>query len=325
MAGNKPKIAMYWCAGCGGCEESIVDLAENILNVIEAVDIVFWPVALDFKKKDVEAMPDASIAATFINGSIRTSEHEEMAKLLRKKTKFIVAHGSCSHMGGVPGLSNLTSKETMLEYMYKKTASTNNPGGVIPAPETKVNGHEIKIPAALDRVQPLDEVIKVDFYLPGCPPPAKNIMEFITAFLTGKVNLDKPVFAPNINLCSSCPRKETKTDNLKLTKINRFSLQKDSGKCFLEDGVICMGPVTRSGCGEQCVRANVPCRGCFGPLDGVTEQGAKFMSALGMVMDSAKEEEIDALINSIPDLTGTLYRYSFAASVLGKMREKKNG
>jgi len=62
MSAAKPKVAFYWCASCGGCEESIVDLAEDILKVVEAVDIVFWPVALDFKKKDVEAMEDGSIA-----------------------------------------------------------------------------------------------------------------------------------------------------------------------------------------------------------------------------------------------------------------------
>ena len=87
MSAEKPKIAFYWCSSCGGCEESIVDLAEDILKVVEAVDIVFWPVAIDIKKKDVEAMEDGSIAASFINGAIRLSEQEEMAKLLRKSSR----------------------------------------------------------------------------------------------------------------------------------------------------------------------------------------------------------------------------------------------
>ncbi|MEK7750476.1 MAG: oxidoreductase, partial [Acidobacteriota bacterium] len=80
----KPKVAFYWCASCGGCEEAVIDLAEKVLDVVAAVDIVFWPVALDFKTKDVEGMADGSIVATFLNGAIRNSEQEEMAHLLRR-------------------------------------------------------------------------------------------------------------------------------------------------------------------------------------------------------------------------------------------------
>src|SRR3990172_8251385 len=97
----KPKVAFYWCASCGGCEEAMVDLAEDILGVVEAVDIVLWPVAMDFKKKDVEAMPDKSIAVTFINGAVRLSEQEEMAKLLRRKSQVVIAFGACAQLGGI--------------------------------------------------------------------------------------------------------------------------------------------------------------------------------------------------------------------------------
>ena len=77
----KPKIAFYWCASCGGCEESVVDLAEDILEILDMVDIVFWPVAMDFKKSNVESMPDKSIRLALVNGAIRTSEQEEIAHL----------------------------------------------------------------------------------------------------------------------------------------------------------------------------------------------------------------------------------------------------
>ena len=99
---EKPKVAFYWCSSCGGCEEAVVDLAEKILDVVAAVDIVFWPVALDFKKADVEAMEDGSILAAFVNGAIRTTEQEEMAHLLRRKAKVLVAFGSCAHLGRHP-------------------------------------------------------------------------------------------------------------------------------------------------------------------------------------------------------------------------------
>src|SRR3972149_9187540 len=104
---EKPKVAFSWCASCGGGEEAVVDRAEGVLDVVGAVDIVFWPVALDFKVRDVKALPDESLVVSFINGAIRLSEQEEMARLLRRKSKYVIAFGSCSHMGGVPGLANL--------------------------------------------------------------------------------------------------------------------------------------------------------------------------------------------------------------------------
>ena len=104
----------------------MVDLAEAILDVVAAVDIVFWPVALDFKRKDVEAMPDGSILATFLNGAIRTTEQEEMAHLLRRKSKLLVAFGSCSHLGGIPGLANLFDRESILRSVYLESPSTIN-------------------------------------------------------------------------------------------------------------------------------------------------------------------------------------------------------
>src|SRR5512142_474713 len=101
---DKPKVGFYWCSSCGGCEESVVDLAEDILAVVGAVDIVFWPVAMDFKRADVEALPDGSLAACFMNGAIRSDEQAEMAHLLRRKSQVLVAFGSCAQMGGIPAL-----------------------------------------------------------------------------------------------------------------------------------------------------------------------------------------------------------------------------
>lgn len=104
---SKPKVGFYWCASCGGCEEAVVDLAEKILDVVGAVDIVFWPVALDFKRSDVEAMPNNNMAVCFINGAIRSSEQQEMVELLREKSQLVVAFGSCAQLGGIPGLANM--------------------------------------------------------------------------------------------------------------------------------------------------------------------------------------------------------------------------
>ena len=86
----KPKVAIYWLGACGGCDEAIVDLNEAILQVADAVDIVLWPVAMDFKYSSIEEMEDGEIALSIIHGSVRNSEHSEMAILLRKKSQLVL-------------------------------------------------------------------------------------------------------------------------------------------------------------------------------------------------------------------------------------------
>src|SRR4030042_6853677 len=98
---KKLQLAFYWAASCGGCEIAVLDIDEKILDVIAIVDILFWPVAIDIKYKDVEAMEDNSIDVCFFNGSIRNSEQENLAKILRKKEKTRVAFGACAVHGGI--------------------------------------------------------------------------------------------------------------------------------------------------------------------------------------------------------------------------------
>jgi len=321
MSPDKPKVAFYWCASCGGCEESIVDLAEDILKVVEAVDIVFWPVALDFKKKDVEAMDDGSIAVSFINGAVRLSEQEEMVKLLRKKSQIVIAHGSCSHMGGIPGLGNFWNKETIFRRAYHTTPSTDNPDKTIPLEKTEVDGKELTLPSFYDTAYTLDQVIEVDYYLPGCAPPRDLIMNAIQAILEGKLPPKGAVLSPNKSLCDDCDRNETKPEKLTIKEIKRpWEVELDPEKCFLEQGVICMGPATRTGCGERCIKANMPCRGCFGPTDQVFDQGGKFLSALASILETNDEKEIEKLVETIVDPAGTFYRFSLPSSILRRRR-----
>ncbi|TRO50378.1 oxidoreductase, partial [Candidatus Bathyarchaeota archaeon] len=101
---KKLQLAFYWAASCGGCEIAVLDIDEKILDVINIADILFWPVAIDTKYKDVENMADNHIDICFFNGSIRTEEQEHIAKLLRKKSKYLIAFGACAVNGGIPGL-----------------------------------------------------------------------------------------------------------------------------------------------------------------------------------------------------------------------------
>ena len=106
---EKLKLGLYWAASCGGCEIAMLDINEKILDVIARADILLWPVAMDAKKADVEAWPDKHLDLCLFNGSVRTSEQEEWAHLLRRKAKTLVAFGSCAHHGCIPGLANLNS------------------------------------------------------------------------------------------------------------------------------------------------------------------------------------------------------------------------
>jgi F420-non-reducing hydrogenase small subunit len=313
----KPKVAFYWCASCGGCEETIVDLAEDILKVVEAVDIVLWPVALDFKLKDVQAWEPGEVAVAFINGAVRLSEQEEWVKLLREKCPLIVAFGSCAHLGGIPGLANFTCREEIFANKYLRSPSVDNPDGVVPQEQSQVDGYALKLPKFWKDVKTLDQVIDVDYYLPGCPPPSNLVAEAIGAILENKLPPKGSVLAPEKALCESCPRNESKPEDFTITEFKRVATSTpDAEKCFLAEGYFCMGPATRSGCGERCINGNMPCRGCFGPTPDALDSGLKMLSAVASAGEADTEETAQIFADSLADPLGTFYRFSLPASML---------
>ena len=322
----KPKVAFYWCASCGGCEETVVDLNENLLKVADAVDIVLWPVALDFKKKDIEAMRDKEIAVSFINGAVRMDEHEEWVKLLRKKSGLVVAFGACACFGGIPGLANFWDKQTIFDRHFKEVPSVDNPKGVTPQMKCKVDGNELHLPEFYDTVKTLGQTIDVDYYLPGCPPQPDLVLGAVMAILEGKLPKKGSVLAPDKALCDTCPRRDSKPEKLSIKEMKRpWQIKMDPTKCFLPQGIFCVGPATRSGCGETCINANQPCRGCMGPLSGVAEQGAKSLSMIASILGIDEEEkmsdaDVAKLIDGIADPAGTVYRFSLPSSLLGRKR-----
>jgi len=318
---DKPKVAFYWCASCGGCEEAVVDLAEKILDVVAAVDIVFWPVALDFKRKDVEAMEDGSILASFVNGAIRTTEQEEMVQLLRRKSQLLIAFGSCSHLGGIPGLANQWDRRSVYETVYVESPSTENPDRVFPETEHKEDGYSVTLPGFFNTVRALDQVVDTDYYVPGCAPTPKIILQAVETLLSGELPPKGTVLAPDYALCEECPRKDSKPETLALTEFKRpHEVVIEEDKCLLAQGLLCMGPATRAGCEALCIKGNMPCTGCFGPTSRVKDQGAKFLAAITSMIDSNDEAKIARIVERIPDPVGTFYRYSLPASLL---RRKK--
>jgi F420-non-reducing hydrogenase small subunit len=314
---NKLKIAIYWAASCGGCDVAVVEIGLNLLKLIEAAEILFWPAAMDFKYKDVEALPDKHIDVCLFNGSVRTSENEHIAKLLRKKSKIMVAFGSCAYEGCIPGLANLYNRGDILTRVYRETPSTDNKAGVMPRPHSTVPEGELELPEFYDAVKKLADIVPVEYSVPGCPPVAAQVWNVLQAIIAGALPPPGAVVgAGEKNLCEECERVREGTKVKKF--VRPHEVMADPKKCLLEQGIICAGPATRAGCGRPCIHANMPCRGCYGPPEGVTDQGAKLLSAVTAVIDP--EADVEELVKQIVDPVGTFYRFSLPDSLLQRTK-----
>jgi F420-non-reducing hydrogenase small subunit len=199
----------------------VVDLAEDILGVVEKVDIVLWPVAMDFKYKDLEAMADKSIVATLLNGAIRSTEQEAMARLLRRKSRYLIAYGSCACTGGIPALANQFTREQILKFNYEDAPSVVNEAKTRPQLVFEENGRHPHLPELHQLVRSLDQVVEVDFYIPGCPPTPKLTLAAVAALLDGRLPPKGSVLAPDIALCEECPRRDSKPVNVAFTEFKR--------------------------------------------------------------------------------------------------------
>lgn len=322
---SKLKLAIYWGAACGGCCVSVLDVHEHLYDIVEAADLVFWPIALDTKYKDVEDMEDDFIDITLFNGAVRNSENEKMAHLLRKKSKILVAYGSCAHLGGIPGLANLSSKKELFNRVYLESESTINTEQIFPQTETIVKEGILDLPEFYNDVRALNQVIDVDYYIPGCPPTSDRLLEVFTAIVSSSELPPKGsvIGAQMKPLCDECARKKTEKKQVKKF-LRPWEVVDDGETCFIEQGLICLGPATRAGCGYRCIKGNAPCRGCYGPTPDIIDPGAKMMSAIATAIDSNDPDEILDIVDSIEDPAGTFYRVSVPAALFRKKIVEEN-
>lgn len=306
-------VASEWLNACSGCEISLVDLGERLLDVLHLVDIVHMPVLLDHKyfgqtgdKKHLD-IPEAEVG--LISGGIRNEEHAEIAAHMRSRCKVIIALGTCATHGGIPALANIFPVSDLLERCFTTETTDENPRTFVPP-----------VPALLDRCSALDEHIPVDVYLPGCPPHPDQLFSALTALVQGKAPK-----LPSKSVCDTCPTvRESKG---KLKTLRRF-LQNpfyqgpdeplDKMRCLLEQGFLCMGPVTRAGCGgdavtPRCLAARVPCRGCYGP---VRHDGNPMLDMLNALASNG----ID--VKSLPEFP-SLLRFAGAHRLLRPARPRK--
>jgi len=281
---EKLKLALYWAASCGGCEIAVIEIGEKLLDLIEAADIVFWPAGTDFKYKDVEAMPDGYIDVCLFNGAIRTAENEHIAKLLRKKSKVMVAFGSCAHEGCIPGLANLTDRQGVFTRAYLETPSTDNPACTLPQTLCTVPEGELELPAFYDTVKTLAQTVKVDYTVPGCPPVAEQVWKVLQTVISG--DLPEPgaiIGADSKTVCDECERIK----------------------------------------GEKKVKRFVRPHEVIADPEGVDDQGAKLLGVVMSLIDSeADPQEVERLVNEIVDPVGTFYRFSLADSLLQTVKSQ---
>jgi len=330
MKAKKMKLAIVTGSTCEGCGISILDLNEKLLDLTALADIVYWVLAMDFKRHDLEKFKKKDIDICIHHGTIRTSEHVHIANLLRKKSKILISFGSCSCFGGIPGLCNVTNREDIFKAVYKETPSTVNTKFIIPQKKITHNGHELTLPELYDDGMALDQVVAVDYYLPGCPPQVElieRLIPIIKEFLgTGKLPAKGTVIAPEKNLCDECPLER---ENKIIDKIVRpHKVIPDPKICLLEQGILCIGPATRGGCGAQCINALMPCRGCMGPTTDINDQGAKMIGAIASILGVEKEqdlssEEVEKLMDQIKDPLGTFYRFTLPVASINKSYKEK--
>lgn len=307
------KVAQEWLNACSGCEISIVDMGERLLAVLDHIEFVHSPVLMDHKYfgqlgegKHIE-IPEAVVG--IVSGGVRNEEHMEVLAEMRKKCQVIIALGTCATHGGIPALANSYRNDEILDRYYS-TETTDKPE------EFPADG----VPPLNERCMALDEKIKVDIYLPGCPPHPDHVFAALLGLLEGK-----PAALPGKSVCDFCPT--TRAGKGAVKQLRGFLQAPHYGapgeplaqmQCVLEQGMLCMGTVTRGGCGgdsmtPRCISARVPCRGCYGPVRENVNQRFEMLNALA-------SNGIN--ISSLPESV-SLLRFSGAHGLLRPSRKSK--
>ena len=282
IASPKAKLALYWAASCGGCEIAVLQIDAKILDVAAAFDIVMWPCAADGKVRDVEKMADRGNRRLPVQ---RRHPHQRAgihgptdAPQVESARGVRLLHQE----GGIPGLANMNDRREIFDTVYKEGSFTApvNPQDVRPQHKTEVPEGTLHLPVFYDTLKTLDQTVKVDYFLPGCPPEAEMIWAAITAILEGKLPAPGSVIGANTTVCDECSR--TRTEK----KIKRFyrtwQIKPEPDVCLLEQGLLCCGVATRAGCGGLCPAVNSPCIGCHGPNEDVQDYGARMIERIGL-------------------------------------------
>jgi NAD-reducing hydrogenase small subunit len=168
---GKVKVATMWLSGCSGCHMSLLDIDERILELLKHVDILFSPI-VDIKVKD---MPYVDVG--IVEGCVNNTDQEHELKMLRERCKVLIALGDCAVTGNVPSLRNQFPLRECLSRAYEQAESNK----ICCIPNDPI------VPKLLPKAHPLQEIVKVDLHIPGCPPDADCIWFALTELLAGRV------------------------------------------------------------------------------------------------------------------------------------------
>ena len=296
------KVAEEWLNICGGCEVSILDIGEPLLDILPKLEFVHMPVLMDHKyfgqtgEGTQLTIPEADIG--IVSGGVRNEKEKLVLEEMRKKTNTLISLGSCASFGGIPAMANMFPLEDLYNKVYRDSVTTDSA-------DTPAEN----LPPLLDRVYALDEVVTVDVYIPGCPPNPTMIADALTALLEGK-----PFELPERSVCDDCPlRREKKAGGGEVKRpldTPQFAQDQpwDNTRCLMEQGYLCLGPVTRSGCASvyeeggpkvpRCIQGYMPCRGCFGPIRKGANPLVDMMGALSSIgLDAKQVLDRRALLN----------------------------
>jgi F420-non-reducing hydrogenase small subunit len=277
-------------SGCFGCIMSFLELSGDLLPIFDAIDFRRSPL------NDEKEL--AAVDIGILEGAVSTDEDIHLARLYREKSKVLVALGTCPTYGGIGGLRNLGDAAAMTRQVYVDGMSTVE--GRVPMGED--------LPSLLPKVVTLADVVPVDAFIPGCPPP-RDLIRTTLLGLLGQGEIP----ARTKNLCIDCPRTKegilTPQRGFLSERVNAvMELDRiDPDRCLIEQGVLCLGPVTVTGCGARCPKVNIPCRGCLGPTGRLHDQGAKMIDALATLLPAGA-------LMFMEDVIGAGYRYSLPYS-----------
>ncbi len=292
--GDKVTVQEDWLCVCSGCEIAVLDLHESLLDVLQAIEFVRIPVLMDIK--DFNQHTTVGI----LSGGIRNTDNEHVAKKVRETSDIVIALGSCAAFGGIPGVNNINLMPDIKQAVLTTTST---------APDQELPTKEI--PKLFDTLRPISDVIKVDYFIPGCPPTPQTIAHVLTALLQGQ----EPQLSKR-NVCDDCDRHR---DEKRMKEIKRgIEANGEPDECLLNQGFLCMGPATRDGCRAECPHANAPCTGCYGPADGSYEQGVAMLNVVASAygLDEDPSVDLEELSKEVYDPIGTFYRYTMPVSFI---------
>jgi F420-non-reducing hydrogenase small subunit len=250
--GDSLKVSIVSLTCCAGCVSSLLNAGEALLDILsDDFEIVYSPTFIDLKE-----VPNVDLA--IVEGGVRTEEDEKLIKEVRAKSRIIVALGMCATHGGITSLGNVLSLKKILEKEHSLILEAN------------------KLP---DLMYPICNFVDVDYYVPGCPPMPLLMIHTLKSIATGK----PPVRHQSV-VCTECHRKIVPAKLEKLYGI--YEKEANHELCLVSQGFVCLGSLTRDGCGAPCPRADFTCFGCRGPPDSLLYRSRDMYALLVKVISA---------------------------------------